>query len=466
MVDSTDHSIVPQGWTPSPDGRGTMDIVWSCIFTIFLCTWSILCVNIGAPGDGLWRYLRYKILLAGLCILIPDFLQYLAIGQWESACQSVDEFSNSGFARWSMKHAFFADMGGFILTTNDGLSWPLDAKQLHYLIIEGWIKEPMISSQIMLDKNVIDDKNKTDTVLRIITLAQTLWFVINCIGRRCQDLTTTTLEITTLGIIVTSIAVLFFWAHKPAGIKIPCVLNIEASINDIRRKAGFVAPWYQTPLDFPDREESYCFVCWDYHLNILRHLRLLPNRKPQIIDRRRDDNFPSVSALGNVFSAIIGSMSFGINLMAWNFWFPSTIERKMWRASAITLWTCLTLGWIYQWILTTWFPKLKEHACSRFASIRHEIVSETSIRRSRPSGSIKERIITKLKALANRLRNISSNKDPALTVPLKVIIPAVFFAVFYVIARFYLLAEDLIAFRALPADAYKTVNWSQFFLHV
>jgi hypothetical protein len=85
-------------------------------------------------------------------------------------------------------------------------------------------------------------------------------------------------------------------------------------------------------------------------------------------------------------------------------------------------------------------------------------VLETSTRRSRPSRFIKERIITKLKALANRLRNISLNKDPALTVPLKVIILAIFFAVFYVIARFYLLAEDLIAFRALLANAYKTVN--------
>jgi hypothetical protein len=91
------------------------------------------------------------------CVLISDFVQYIAIGQWESACRSVSDFRALKYLKWSMKHAFFADMGGFVLETRDGVSWSLDANQLRYLIVEGWIKDPMIAGQIILDKDFIND---------------------------------------------------------------------------------------------------------------------------------------------------------------------------------------------------------------------------------------------------------------------------------------------------------------------
>jgi hypothetical protein len=36
----------------------------------------------------------------------------------------------------------------------------------------------------------------------------------------------------------------------------------------------------------------------------------------------------------------------------------------------------------------------------------------------------------------------------------------------YTIFRTYILVEDVIAFRALPADAYSTVDWWAFLPHV
>jgi hypothetical protein len=166
---------------------------------------------------------------------------------------------------------------------------------------------------------------------------------------------------------------------------------------------------------------------------------------------------------GNLLSAFVGGISFGINLIAWNFWFPSTFERNMWRASAITSLACALYAWIYQFILITFFPKLKERACRQSASVRDELGSKTS---PQFKDSIKERIITKWKNMANRLRNNSPNKEPALTVPIRVILPSLFVSTLYLIARCYLLTEDLIAFRALPPHAYKTVSWSQLFFHI
>lgn len=59
-----------------------------------------------------------------------------------------------------MRHAFFADMGGFALEAPDCVAFPLDAQQLFYLVSKGYLAYPK------LDKAVIDDKNKASGLSR------------------------------------------------------------------------------------------------------------------------------------------------------------------------------------------------------------------------------------------------------------------------------------------------------------
>jgi hypothetical protein len=77
------------GWKPSPDGRGTYDIIFTCLVTTFLCCWTSVYPNIPAPGDGLWPSIRDKLGLACLGLLGPEFIIVLAIGQKSSARRSV-----------------------------------------------------------------------------------------------------------------------------------------------------------------------------------------------------------------------------------------------------------------------------------------------------------------------------------------------------------------------------------------
>jgi hypothetical protein len=463
MVDKAKSTIDAQGWTASPDGRGTFDILWSCSSTIFLCTWSVLCINIGAPETGFFRgtFMR-KLFLASACVMVPDFIQYNSLGQWESARRSVKDFSKK-YPQWSMKHAFFADMGGFVLKTRDGLSWPLDARELWYLIEENWIKEPMISNQILLERKFINDKDKASRFVRIIAFSQALWFVISCIGRVCQNLTITTLELTTLSVITTAIFVQFFWAHKPADVEVPFILKVDATAQEIRGRAGYTTPnqWYDTPLDFIHPEKSYALVSWDYMLNILRFLRLLPARKIGLIGMRRDDNFPLVSFQGNILSAIVGVISFGMNFIAWNFWFPSTIERELWRASAIVLLGWGTFAWTYHMVLINIFPDFKKRSCRQFA------LTELNLKAcNQKKTSIKANIMARRELWMHKMRNISPNKDPAMTIPLRFLLLALSLSSIYVVARCYVIIEDLIAFRAQPPHVYMTVNWSKYIPHI
>lgn len=173
---STSGADTNQGWTSQPDGRGTLDILWSCSVTSFLCSWSILCLNMPGPDETKWRVLWRKTVLTRLGFLCPEIISEIAFGQWLSARNSVKAFSevsagsrpprrigfisgcvrcsstdsadaaqsqNRYFAtKWTMKEAFFADMGGFVIHARDQELFPLDTKQLHYLVSNGYLDLP------------------------------------------------------------------------------------------------------------------------------------------------------------------------------------------------------------------------------------------------------------------------------------------------------------------------------------
>lgn len=54
------------GWTSSGNDRGSADILWMCIATLFLCSWTVLHLNIPAPEEKfrilLRRHLKWMVL--------------------------------------------------------------------------------------------------------------------------------------------------------------------------------------------------------------------------------------------------------------------------------------------------------------------------------------------------------------------------------------------------------------------
>jgi hypothetical protein len=102
--------------------------------------------------------------MTALAFLGLEFIFQVALGQLVSARQSVKDFHASGYKEWTMTHAFYADMGGFVLQTRDWVPFPIDAKQLHYLVTEKYIEFPGIT------RAEIADKNKVDGLFRILTV--------------------------------------------------------------------------------------------------------------------------------------------------------------------------------------------------------------------------------------------------------------------------------------------------------
>lgn len=465
-----------QGWTSGPDGRGTLDIIWSCSITMFLCSWSILCLNVPGPKESRWQIFWRKLSLTILSILCPELTFSFAYGQWLQARQSVQDISEAapgessalekqtksqkmkriftcteslsegrGPRSWTMKEAFFAEMGGFRLRTMDFEAFPLDAKQIHYLVSNGHMDLPTLTGR------VIEEKNKADGLLRAITLCQILWFLINVIGRWAQRLAVTTFELTTVSFILCSSMTAFFWWRKPADVFLPVDLDTDISISNILQAENqTLTAWNRTPLDFVNREEWWWSKCWSNFVNILRKMRLSFGSDVMPIDRIGDTQIKAVSRGQQWIIGLLAYIYLAVLFAGWEHDFLTSTEQTLWRAACGTMMGAVTALLIVL-ELTTF---RNQHPIP--TGFLPKFLGRVSRQQPGMQG---------LNRALNGIRNNSATKDPTFYIPLRILLPIYVIAVFYCHARTYVFVADFMELRSLPASAYATVNWQKFWPH-
>ncbi|KAH8588293.1 hypothetical protein B0O99DRAFT_600880 [Bisporella sp. PMI_857] len=119
----------PSNFVSSPDSRGTLDILWSCLFTIIAYTWTVQHLNIpeqregsdpGFWGDIKWMLKRAwtgtKWMLA--TILAPELLLAKAWGDLGDAKYDLGKLkglASQDGVPWTLTHCLFANMGGFVI---------------------------------------------------------------------------------------------------------------------------------------------------------------------------------------------------------------------------------------------------------------------------------------------------------------------------------------------------------------
>ncbi|KIW27464.1 uncharacterized protein PV07_07198 [Cladophialophora immunda] len=82
------------GWKSEPDSRGTWTLLYSCLFTLFLCVYSAIHINIPARGDSgnaqFWRKVKWVV----VAILAPEIVLYSAWQQYHLASSFCAELYN------------------------------------------------------------------------------------------------------------------------------------------------------------------------------------------------------------------------------------------------------------------------------------------------------------------------------------------------------------------------------------
>jgi len=426
-TNSTVNVYLADGWVHQPNGRGTLDIIQSCLLTVFLCSWSVLCLNVPAQSNRRWSFLLLKINWMVFTIFFPEVVVAFAAEQWESACQSVDDFAKLGYPQWTMRHAFLADMGGFLLQSPDFPVFPVDGQQLVYLVNRKYLPHPDI------DQETIRDKNKADGFARIITLIQIAWFTVQCIARLIQHIALSTFELSTLAFIFCSLNMFFFWFHKPLDVGEPIVLHTDIRIADILLEAGDRArkPYKSTPLDFlnpPERRTSIIALC-KFGLGVLFGFDKETSERPvKTFVNSRTTPYRGITVREMLYGVLIELTYFGIHLAAWNFTFPTRTERLLWRVASLQL---LGVLLFYLAVITIGTYFYKDIARILFGKESNSMLGVASL------------------------------------APQWLLLVAYYPVIIaYGSARTYILLEAFVNLRALPLSAYTSVNWADFIPHV
>ena len=217
------------------DQRSLFDILWSCLATLFACSWVSVHPNIPGTDESWWRIYLRRLELMFWAVLAPELIISWAFRQWLGARNFKKLYKGSQMypiypeilnhkilildsgPGWTKTHGYFIQMGGFMLFDSEGniAKGVLTPKTFSRLLKEKKIDFPKVPVE------EIEDRSKSDGFSKTIALSQTLWFVAQCIARRAQHLDLTLVELLTLSLAVLNGVMYFLWWNKPMDVRRP-----------------------------------------------------------------------------------------------------------------------------------------------------------------------------------------------------------------------------------------------------
>lgn len=438
-IDTSESHVY--GWSDGPNSRGTVQLVWSSVFTVFLCTWTVTCLNVPAKDDTWSRIQLRRARWMIIGIFGPEFVLSIASGQWASAIRSKRAFHRLGYQSWTTRHGFFADMGGFHLSAPDLAPFPINAKHLHYLVSWGYIPFPQVSTR------EISDKSKANRIAKTITILQSSWLLLQSLARWLQGLSLTTLELSAVAIVVCTFATYVCWLQKPLDVEIPITLETPYRISDILIRAGSIAqePYQQTPLDFIDDLGPSWSVNVMSKAGIPSGIRghpwgSGPCERP--VPRLTNDRLPSLVGWSRASLFFVTLIYAAIHVAGWNFSFPSAAEQILWRGCSTVLLLATFLYWLVM-ISASFTRKRQWQKWYTQVVYGRDKAAEVEVE------------------LATQRRKVQAAEH---------FLWWEFWLLFllwcvYVSARSYLIVEPFLGLRALPGSAYRTVEWAELIPH-
>ncbi|TDL15008.1 hypothetical protein BD410DRAFT_684291, partial [Rickenella mellea] len=197
--------------------RTTWSIIWSCLVTVFSCTWVAIHPNIPAPYETAFEINLRRAGIMLMAVIAPELVILWAMRQWLVARKLATRHRTKG---WTQTHGFFSTMGGFMLFDGRKPLQALSTENLEDLALESRVRFPYIT------KREIEDRSKGDMLSKGFVIMQTGWFTIQCVARGIEGLPITELELVTLAFAILNLGTYFLWWDKPLNVLCPIPVQL------------------------------------------------------------------------------------------------------------------------------------------------------------------------------------------------------------------------------------------------
>lgn len=125
------------GWQTGPDYRGTLSLVWTCLSTIFACTWTVLHLNLPSRFDTTRQKVFRKIKWMAVNILFPEFIFSKSVCDLRLALEELRQFDEKmrekeWLSEWQVP--FYVDHMEWVSTWRWKVKYPQQASRLYRLL--------------------------------------------------------------------------------------------------------------------------------------------------------------------------------------------------------------------------------------------------------------------------------------------------------------------------------------------
>lgn len=307
-----------------------------------------------------------------------------------------------------------------------------------------------------MDKEEIDDLSKADIFTKLFACVQSIWLVVQSIARVLDGLPITQLELATMALVFCALIMYALWWNKPFGVERPATIfatydgNIPATIAAIKRASSL--------HDFnsfinPPSERHYleCYFAWRLKTKIpnpVGSFNSPPSPPPDLtLEQLRDIALSNLEhagknlvSLGKTLGGLIG------NIFGKSRWIP--IDREF--ATCITFYAAGTLFSAFHLGAWQWdFPTSTIRTIWRSFALA-----------ATGTGPLAAVVLIILWAFDNVRVTPLGNWVARVVSAFLILLPVV-----YIISRLGLIVLVFYCFSSMPAAVYQTVNWTQFLPH-
>ena len=369
--------------------------------------------------------------------MAPEFVIIQAAVRFIRGRDMMKSLQKSGKQEWTLTHTQFAFADGFYIIksdSSDGQPTDCGPYYVHDLIKKGGHDQPTISEDELLSRG------KIDWVVKLIAMLQIIWFVIQTLLRAIQRYQVTPLEVMTVAFVFCSVFVYGLSMKQPQGVDYPIIIDARKTesakietgqepssdtmlhtgevpklsplIHDIKRsksappafasgKHQFTASKTLSKFDLPPVNQPL------ERRGSTKSKRSGDTKGPNLLPNRVDSGSLDMSKswidtdTPLILLAVIACSFGAIHCLAWNSAFPTLGEKLVWRICSATI--------------TALPPFLCLH----------------------------------MRQKANKFWTFT----------------AISSIVSYVIGRLTIIVLAFETLRALPADAFQTIDWNQYIPH-